>query len=154
MFVLIYFTELDKDINDKKLPEPVRKDLGVISYFFSYDLIINLEARREVEIEETKKLWTYLEIIVKSYLHPTSFIKMTSGTISFKFNIETIFFAIKFSELDSKCRLDVKNYFDSFSTLYNGQGYAITPYVHMLGHLADIQTALGCVIGYYQNSCM
>ena len=43
------------------------------------------------QIKETKKLWTYLEIIVKSYLRPTSFIKMTSGTVSFKFNIETNF---------------------------------------------------------------
>lgn len=57
-------------------------------------------------------------------------------------------------ELAINCRASVTAFLNSHCDLFGDLKYAITPYLHILAHLPEIQTNLGCVIGFYQNSCM
>lgn len=44
-------------------------------------------------------------------------------------------------------------FFDNYLSAYGDYTYAVTPYLHILRHLPELQQKLRIVVGYFQNSC-
>jgi hypothetical protein len=56
--------------------------------------------------------------------------------------------------LEIKCKRLIGEFQEAYLALYGELAHAITPYIHLLCHLDEIQSRLSFVLGYYQNTIM
>jgi hypothetical protein len=108
------------------------------------------------EVEYSKQLWSAFAGLCHNFLMPVTLRRYT-GMIAFFLCLFSFSRSVLFSHLEplSKlCIVLIQQFKDSFAALYDAMEFAITPYIHLLCHLHEIQERLGVVIGHFQNSSM